>query len=368
MVGGMLDATWKKGDISAHFVAHADMLICWEPNHYQAEIGVRIDARATIHFFGTHHVSLHADALLRIWGPEFGGHAHVQVKVIGISFSFDLDLGNQSRQLRAISWETFQESFIPNEPITFLVERGLERQMDFADGLKPDGPVPRQNVIASLNANDFCLSVKSAFAATRAQDDDEDCAAVGIPAVGVARGAYGSRLTVTVTEVAGGSPVNLMPWDPTERSEDVASSPKEEATAREGATLMLELLREQLPAALWGDCQPLEVNKLRMTSKPKLNDPSRIPDAISGFRLRAQPSDPAGDEGVFVLVEETHSKDPDHASAGWQDIGFFSTRLTSGPYTETTPAASATVAQRQALNVFLAAPSNDRSLRRSAAT
>lgn len=132
MAGGRLEATWRSGDLQACFVAAADFLLAWQPYHYEARVFVDIAVAYTFRFFGTHHVTAHLGADLQISGPEFSGQAHVQWSVI----SFDVTFGRSSRQRpQPISWETFQTSFLPDDPTVICslsVQEGLVRAA--ADG------------------------------------------------------------------------------------------------------------------------------------------------------------------------------------------------------------------------------------------
>ncbi len=113
MAGGSYSAIWQSGDVKAWFILGANFLIGWKPFHYDAELYVDLGAELTIHFFGTHHISIDASADLHVWGPEFGGHARVTVKVIGIHFHFSIDFGASSSPPQAIPWSEFQSSFLP---------------------------------------------------------------------------------------------------------------------------------------------------------------------------------------------------------------------------------------------------------------
>jgi hypothetical protein len=129
MAGGSFSAVWQSGDVKAWFILGSDFLISWKPFHYDAEVYVDLGAEVTIHFFGTHHISIDASADLHVWGPEFGGHARVTVKVIGIHFHFSIDFGASSAPPQKISWQEFQDSFLPanDQRLSASVSGGLIR-------------------------------------------------------------------------------------------------------------------------------------------------------------------------------------------------------------------------------------------------
>ena len=60
MAGGRLDASASISGIRAWFLAYADLLICWDPFHYDVQIGVQVGVSVRIHvcFFGCVTVQL----------------------------------------------------------------------------------------------------------------------------------------------------------------------------------------------------------------------------------------------------------------------------------------------------------------------
>lgn len=129
MAGGYLNAMFESSEVKAWFNLNANFLLMWKPYHYDAQLSLDIGADVTIHFFGTHHISLDASADLHLWGPDFGGHARVSVTVIGITFHFSIDFGATPSPPDPIAWSEFQTTFLPaNDKIASLsVEKGLER-------------------------------------------------------------------------------------------------------------------------------------------------------------------------------------------------------------------------------------------------
>jgi hypothetical protein len=129
MAGGYLNAMFESSEVKAWFNLNANFLLMWKPYHYDAQLSLDIGAEVTIHFFGTHHISLDASADLHLWGPDFGGHARVSITVIGITFHFSIDFGATPSPPDPIAWSEFQTTFLPaNDKIASLsVEKGLER-------------------------------------------------------------------------------------------------------------------------------------------------------------------------------------------------------------------------------------------------
>ena len=141
MAGGSLSATFNSGPLAAWFRLALDLLMQWKPYHYEAELQVSIGARLSIHvpLIGSVGVTIDAGADLRIWGPEFGGHAHVHVKVMGIGASFSVDFGQSVTAPPALPWEDFCKDFLPvdksekldeNKICSITATSGLLRVMD----------------------------------------------------------------------------------------------------------------------------------------------------------------------------------------------------------------------------------------------
>ncbi len=112
MAGGSLDLTFQSGALRAWFDAYADFLIMWKPFHYEADIGVSIGASYRVDALFIHHTfTIELGASLALWGPKFGGKAHVSWFII----SFTIHFGDQSsRNARPpLDWQQFAESFLP---------------------------------------------------------------------------------------------------------------------------------------------------------------------------------------------------------------------------------------------------------------
>ncbi|WP_437665137.1 DUF6603 domain-containing protein [Sorangium sp. So ce1182] len=116
MAGGSMQISYESGDAHASLRTHADFLISWKPYHYDIELGVEISAGYG--FLGD--VSVGAN--LRLWGPDFGGYAEIDVFL----FSFTIEFGDQSsRYPLAVGWEDFKDNFVPEEVCSIAVTRGL---------------------------------------------------------------------------------------------------------------------------------------------------------------------------------------------------------------------------------------------------
>ena len=92
MAGNSLSATASIGPVSAWFDAYVDFLICWDPFHYEFDIGVEIGASfsVTVCFFAcaTFSVSVSLGAQLMIEGPPFHGTVSIDVAVAHVTIAF----------------------------------------------------------------------------------------------------------------------------------------------------------------------------------------------------------------------------------------------------------------------------------------
>jgi hypothetical protein len=138
MAGGHLEASFHSGALEAWFNLGLDLLIQWQPYHYEAQAHVEIGASVTIDppIIGTIRITIEAGAELELWGPEFSGRAHVHVSVMGVSVGFSVEFIETSEgEPLALTWPQFSAAFLP-EPekvVTVSVTGGLLRT------LKDDG-------------------------------------------------------------------------------------------------------------------------------------------------------------------------------------------------------------------------------------
>ena len=108
MAGGRLDLVFHAGPIRAWFHAYADFLIAWKPFHYDIEVGIRIGVALHLAIFT---LSIELAAWLHLWGPPFGGIAHVSLSII----SFDIPFGDQDQgEPEPLTWDQFHRSFLPH--------------------------------------------------------------------------------------------------------------------------------------------------------------------------------------------------------------------------------------------------------------
>lgn len=166
MAGGAMRAVFQTHldleiatvDVKAWFILGADFIVYWKPFHYSAHLYIDIGIEVVIHFLGTHELSLDAGADLQVWGPPFGGHAHVSFTVIGIKVAFDVDFGASARTPAPLDWDhadaakSFRKSFLPPDDkiVSVAIGAGLVRKVEH-----------EQKVWHVINPKDFAVRTNS---------------------------------------------------------------------------------------------------------------------------------------------------------------------------------------------------------------
>ncbi|MEV6669520.1 DUF6603 domain-containing protein [Streptomyces sp. NPDC051162] len=189
MAGGRLDlrydSSWAKARVDVGF----DALVEWAPFHYEVDVWAEITAQVWLLFGWSGEASL--GARLSVWGPSFGGTAHV--KVLGISIP--IEFGEPKAGPAPIGWEEFR-TLLPQHPLTLTP----------VDGLHPDhaaqAPSGGQETWTAT-ADGFAFTVGTAFPASAlavngADETGDDPAKVNIRPMG--KTGLDVTLSVTVEE------------------------------------------------------------------------------------------------------------------------------------------------------------------------
>ena len=285
MAGGYLNALFQTSNLKAWFNMNANFLLMWKPFHYDAQLSIDIGAEVTFNFFGTHHIGIDASADLHLWGPDFGGHARVSVKVIGITFHFSIDFGASPSPPDPIVWDEFKTTFLPanDKFVSLTVERGLERTIKVDN--EPDVLVVNRKELSIVTSS--VVPIKSLSGSFPSQTSDVQ--------FGVA-------------------PMN---------AGSVTSSEHKISFSGNASQLSAQPVLGSVPSALWGQTMNAELNK-----------PKSMFSAMTGVRLvPAKPSDPGPPETVerSKLAYDTSAFDGYHLSdvepfnitnpkATWQDV------------------------------------------------
>ena len=106
MAGISMSAVWDSGPIKAWLNAGIDFLLAWAPFHYEASAYVNIGCSVDLGLFT---LNVHVGADLYVWGPEFGGKAHVDLDVV----SFTIEFGAAQSLPAPVGWQSFKSNFLP---------------------------------------------------------------------------------------------------------------------------------------------------------------------------------------------------------------------------------------------------------------
>lgn len=240
MAGGLLEATYQSGGLSAWFKMGADFLVAWQPYHYEAAMYLDIGCSYTFQCFGTQHITIDVGADVNLRGPEFGGHAVIHLWI----FSINVDFGNQgSAKPTAIDWAHFVKSFLPSAGLcTIAVVKGLVSKGVSADHL---GIVnPKELCIIT----DTFIPSKEVICGSNIEGPEWD-KHFGIGPMNISGEQLHSSQTIEIT-----------------RKDDPAFKPKEH--------FKFTSITKKAPSGLWGT-----------VLVPAVNDPRFIEDAFSGLRI-----------------------------------------------------------------------------------
>lgn len=154
MAGGELDATYHDGDLRAWFKAWANVLIYWNPFHFDIAIGITVGASYRMNLLFT-HVTMEASlgATLHLYGPETGGTVRVNWTVISFTIAFGADAsGNPG----PIDWSGFLQQLPDGSNVIKVIP---------ADGLAANGnsDLSTDDVPWQVRPSGFTFTVASAI-------------------------------------------------------------------------------------------------------------------------------------------------------------------------------------------------------------
>ncbi|MES3033304.1 MAG: DUF6603 domain-containing protein [Gemmatimonadota bacterium] len=122
MAGGLLEASYDSGDISAWFRVWANAYIMWKPFWFEFDGGISIGVKVDT-WLGT--VRVEVGASFWIWGPSIGGEATVDLWIVSFTIEFGAAYNKPQPKL---SWDEFRRTLLPPEDDKLFsgnVERGL---------------------------------------------------------------------------------------------------------------------------------------------------------------------------------------------------------------------------------------------------
>jgi hypothetical protein len=114
MCGGRLEAAAGIGGIRAWFILYCDILIQWDPFHYDFDAGVEVGVSLTIHvcFFGACAdigISISKGASVHVFGPPFHADLTFDAYITTITLSFGDDPHPRPDPL---AWEPFRDKYL----------------------------------------------------------------------------------------------------------------------------------------------------------------------------------------------------------------------------------------------------------------
>src|SRR6266700_906235 len=141
MAGTRMETTYGPDWLQLWFIAYADFLICWDPFHYQADIGVEVGARfrMEICFIGCVHIdiSVSLGASLNIDGPPLHGIVTVDLAIASVSVEFGTPSHPRPPHL---IWDQFSLQYLQaTDPATVPV--GVQVTTGLLPSQPPGGPV-----------------------------------------------------------------------------------------------------------------------------------------------------------------------------------------------------------------------------------
>ncbi len=114
MCGGRLEASAGIGGIRAWFTVHCDILIQWDPFHYDFDAGIEVGVSLTIHvcFFGCCadiDITISKGADIHIFGPPF----HADVTFDAYITTITLSIGDDAKpRPDPLPWEPFRDKYL----------------------------------------------------------------------------------------------------------------------------------------------------------------------------------------------------------------------------------------------------------------
>ncbi|PYP89036.1 MAG: hypothetical protein DMF61_04900 [Blastocatellia bacterium AA13] len=107
MFGARLEASFHSGRLSAWFTAYLDVILAWNPVHYEIDIGITLRVEES---FAVTAIKLTIGATVQIWGPPVGGIAHVDVVLFSHDFTFGATR-DEAKPKPIGSWAQFFRTF-----------------------------------------------------------------------------------------------------------------------------------------------------------------------------------------------------------------------------------------------------------------
>lgn len=202
MAGVNMSAVWHSGSIKAWLDAGVDFLIAWAPFHYEADAYITVGCSVNL---GLLTLDVHVGADLTVWGPPFGGKAHVDLDVV----AFTIEFGAPAADPLPVGWEAFKSGFLPKDstsapapaPVAAEMMQAAPVPLGMMRAAAPADPPPTNIVKASVQGG-LLRSAAPTFDWILDPDDFDIRTASAIPANNGEWGLAGSGVAVIPDTVA----------------------------------------------------------------------------------------------------------------------------------------------------------------------
>lgn len=170
MMGGNLGITYEWRRLKAWLRVWAEFFMQWEPFLYEISVGVSVGASYRWDFFPFYKTfTVELGASLELWGPPFGGKAHISWFVI----SFTIEFGEGRPAPDVMDWNTFVSQFLKENKEETPVDPGqLETVEHRLISIKPARGslrVPKTGGCLLMDSDHMQLQITSRMICTRVE-------------------------------------------------------------------------------------------------------------------------------------------------------------------------------------------------------
>lgn len=290
MLGGTLEAVFKKDDVQAYFKIQADFLVGWQPFYYQADMSIEIRASAKIKCIFEFTISINAKANLSIWGPPFAGRAQLEVGPLHVEIQFGE--GGPPRP-QALTWSEFKTALLPakEEVCSISISDGLlsksgEKEQEVWIVNAKELVLVAQSVIpfSTVNTSRLNASMLNASKADLQKFPDDR---IGVRPMGLRPNEFTSTCNIFLTKKESGEVSSEFEFQP---------------------------IKKNVPAAIW------QVSSGALPYlPPSCNDEKLVKSALSGFEIRPKnPTKPGA--SIKIDYKELLSESAEQRNYDWSTI------------------------------------------------
>ncbi|MFO1431301.1 MAG: DUF6603 domain-containing protein [Candidatus Competibacteraceae bacterium] len=298
LAGGSLKAVWQSDTIRAWFNLEVDFLLVFQPLHYYLTASIELGVSALIDLkFTKKRFTTQLGVLAEIWGPDFSGEVHVDLRIISFTISFG---AAQRGGLKPVSWEAFATQLLPKKAPPHD-KRLARRQRTAMRAIKSQDALKDTNTPAVLQINVVTGVVKSFTEDSTELDwlvDDHSFQLTVVSNIPVKEHTFGSgKIELAPAEMqpqSGGrmiKPNTDFGVGPTgTASKDFTSCLTLTIESKEDNHFQAVMQLQNISKALWQK-REFDKNGVPIGVDP-LND-TTIPNVLTGFTLapKAQPPD-----------------------------------------------------------------------------